>query len=104
MSAILFGSISTVADTSELQRESFNQAFEQHDLDWNWNRDEYLKMLKKSGGQQRIADYASSRGVEVDAAAVHQTKSDLFQKSLTESGVSARPGVVETVRSAKTRG
>lgn len=104
MSAILFGSISTVADTSELQRESFNQAFEQHDLDWNWNRDEYLKMLKKSGGQQRIADYASSRGVEVDAAAVHQTKSDLFQKSLTESGVSARPGVVETVRSAKNEG
>ena len=27
MAAILFGSISSVADTSELQRESFNAAF-----------------------------------------------------------------------------
>ena len=38
MSAILFGSISTLADTSELQRRAFNEAFEAHGLDWNWSR------------------------------------------------------------------
>lgn len=104
MSAILFGSISTVADTSELQREAFNQAFKQHGLDWHWDRDEYLEMLEKSGGQQRIADYAASRGEEVDAAAVHQAKSDIFQQTLTESGVAARPGVAEVVQGAKREG
>ena len=36
MSAILFGSISTIADTSELQRQAFNQAFKAHGLDWDW--------------------------------------------------------------------
>lgn len=33
MPAILLRSISTLADTSELQRQAFNQAFAQHGLD-----------------------------------------------------------------------
>ena len=104
MSAILFGSISTVADTSELQRQAFNKAFEAHGLGWNWDRDEYLAMLENSGGQNRIADYADSLGQTVDAKAVHETKSKIFQESLTESHLEPRPGVVETVRGAKSEG
>jgi hypothetical protein len=42
MSAILFGSIGPIADTSELQRQAFNQAFQAHGLDWCWHREEYL--------------------------------------------------------------
>jgi HAD superfamily hydrolase (TIGR01509 family) len=104
MSAILFGSIGTIADTSELQRQAFNQAFKAHGLDWCWNRDEYLTMLEKSGGQKRIADYAGSTGQTVDADAIHQSKSELFQKSLTESQVPSRFGVVETIQDAKNKG
>jgi HAD superfamily hydrolase (TIGR01509 family) len=101
MSAILFGSISTLADTSELQRQAFNQAFEAHDLHWNWSREDYRSMLGSNGGAARIAEYARSRGDEVDAAAVHATKSQIFQELLGSSDVEARPGVVETVREAK---
>lgn len=104
MSAILFGSIGTIADTSELQRQAFNQAFKAHGLDWCWNREEYLMMLEKSGGQKRIAEYADSRGQTVDAAVIHRSKTQLFQKSLTESQVSPRSGVVETLQSAKSKG
>jgi HAD superfamily hydrolase (TIGR01509 family) len=104
MSAILFGSIGTIADTSELQRQAFNQAFKVHGLDWCWNREEYLTMLEKSGGQKRIADYAGSTGQTVDAEAIHRSKSELFQKSLAESQVSPRPGVVETIQNAKSQG
>jgi hypothetical protein len=75
MSAILFGSISTIADTSELQRQAFNQAFKAHGLDWDWSRAEYLTMLENSGGQNRIADYANSIGQTVDAKAIHRSKS-----------------------------
>jgi hypothetical protein len=46
MSAILFGSISTIADTSELQRQVFNQAFQARGLDWCWHRAEDLTMLE----------------------------------------------------------
>jgi HAD superfamily hydrolase (TIGR01509 family) len=104
MPAVLFGSISTVADTSELQRESFNRAFEHHRLDWHWGRDEYLDLLRQSGGEQRIADYAGQRGEQVDAAAVHRTKSQLFQDSLTATELTPRPGVVETIHTAKADG
>ncbi len=104
MSAILFGSIGTIADTSELQRQAFNQAFKEHGLDWRWNREEYLTMLEKSGGQQRIADYAGFTGQTVDAEAVHRSKSKFFQKSLAESQVQPRSGVIETIQEAKSKG
>jgi HAD superfamily hydrolase (TIGR01509 family) len=104
MSAILFGSIGTISDTSELQRQAFNQAFKAHGLDWCWDRETYLTMLEKSGGQKRIADYAGSTGQTVDAEAIHRSKSELFQKSLAESQISPRLGVVETIRGAKSNG
>lgn len=104
MSALLFGSISTVADTSELQREAFNRAFAEHGLDWRWDRDEYRAMLSTSGGRDRIAEHARSLGQDVDADAVHATKSAIFQRSLAESGIEPRPGVVDAVRGARERG
>ncbi|MEQ3554412.1 HAD-IA family hydrolase [Pseudonocardia nematodicida] len=104
MSAILFGSISTLADTSELQRDAFNRAFEKHGLDWHWDRDTYLGMLESSGGADRIATQAERTGEDVDAAAVHATKSELFRQSLPGAGIGPRPGVLETIRAAKTDG
>jgi len=104
VSALLFGSISTLADTSELQRESFNEAFAAHDLDWRWDREAYREMLRGNGGADRIAGYAAERGQDVDAAAVHATKSELFQQKLGRGGLAARPGVLESLRSAKQAG
>ena len=104
MSAILFGSISTLADTSELQRTAFNDAFSQHGLDWSWSREDYRSMLGSNGGAQRIADYAETRGEDVDAAAVHATKSEKFRSLLSEHGATARPGVAETVEAARASG
>lgn len=101
MPAVLFGSISTLVDTSELQRRAFNEAFEAHGLNWNWSRDDYVSMLDSNGGAQRIADYARGRGDDVDAAAVHATKSRIFQELLGKSALEARPGVLDTVREAK---
>lgn len=104
MSAVLFGSISSVADTSELQRNAFNRAFEAHSLGWRWDRDQYRAMLDASGGSNRIAEYARSLGQTVDAQAVHDTKSKLFQQSLTTAQLSPRPGVVDTITGAKAQG
>lgn len=104
MSAVLFGSIGTIADTSELQREAFNQAFEAHGLDWHWDRDEYLALLERSGGATRIAGYGHALGQDVDAEAIHRSKSELFQKGLVESPLPPRPGVVETIEEAKREG
>ena len=104
MSAVLFGSISTLADTSELQRESFNKAFAAHGLDWTWDREDYLSMLDKRGGRDRIAAYAGKLGVDVDADAIHETKSEIFQQDLATADIDARSGVAETIAQAREQG
>ena len=104
MSALFFGSISTLADTSELQRRAFNEAFAAHGLDWDWSRDDYTAMLGSNGGKDRIARFAAERGEDVDAADVHATKSRIFQDLLASSPVTVRPGVLETLKRAKRDG
>lgn len=103
-SALLFGSISTIADTSELQREAFNEAFAQHGLDWSWEREDYRAMLATSGGKDRVASYAADRGQDVDADAVHATKSEIFRRRLSESPPPLRSGVADTLVNAREHG
>jgi HAD superfamily hydrolase (TIGR01509 family) len=104
MPALLLGSISTVADTSELQRQAFNQAFAEHGLDWRWDQDQYRAMLSGNGGQARIADYAQSLGQAVDAKAVHASKTRIFQQDLAPGSLAPRPGVVDSIKGAKDHG
>lgn len=104
MPAILFGSIGTVADTSELQRRAFNDAFARCGLDWNWSRDEYREMLNSNGGVGRVAHYAATRGAVVDAKAVHAEKTEIFQGLLGVSSIVPRPGVLATIAEARHRG
>ena len=95
--AILFGSIGTLVETSELQRTAFNQAFSEADLDWNWNPDEYKIMLKKSGGRNRINEYATDRGEKVNAQKLHIRKTEIFDNMMKEEGISLRPGVANLI-------
>ena len=37
MKALFFGSIGTIVETSEIQRQSFNLAFKEAGLNWYWN-------------------------------------------------------------------
>lgn len=104
MKALLFGSIGTLAETSELQREAFNRAFTEHNLDWNWPREQYQELLKDSGGKQRIEHFAESRGETVDAEAIHATKSRIFQELLQQKSIQPRSGVTETIQQAKQAG
>ncbi|MEO0487896.1 MAG: HAD-IA family hydrolase [Pseudomonadota bacterium] len=102
--ALFLGSIGVVAETSELQREAFNIAFDRFGLDWNWDRDTYYGMLSRLGGQARIAAYAAERGQEVEARAIYATKQSAFQSLLRAKGVAARPGVKDLLKEATAQG
>lgn len=95
--AILFGSIGTLVETSELQRRAFNQAFSEAGLDWTWNPDEYKIMLKKSGGRNRINEYATYHGIKVNAHELHLKKTEIFDNMMKEKGISLRPGVANLI-------
>ena len=45
--AILFGSIGTLIETSDIQRESFNESFKETGLDWYWDEEDYIEIIKK---------------------------------------------------------
>ena len=101
---ILFGSIGTLLETSELQRTAFNQAFSENGLDWNWNQAQYQNLLKKSGGRQRIEDYAAQQGVEVDAKKLHNEKTKIFDDFMVSGNVLLRPGVANLIEQALDNG
>ena len=59
--SIIFGSIGTIVETSDIQRKSFNKAFKKFGLDWYWSKNEYKKLLEKSGGENRLSNYAKKK-------------------------------------------
>lgn len=104
MKALFFGSIGTLVETSEVQREAFNRCFTEHGLDWHWSRENYRSMLSVSGGRRRIATEAENRGVNVDAGELHRTKTRIFQAMMREGSAKPRPGVVDSIQLAKELG
>lgn len=104
MRALLFGSIGTIVETSELQRRAFNAAFAEAELDWAWSRATYADLLQSSGGQKRIADAARKAGAAVDPERIHKRKTEIFHKLLDQGSTNARPGVFDTISAAHTAG
>ena len=63
--ALLFGSIGTLIESSDIQRNSFNEAFKEAGLDWYWDEQDYKILLKKSGGTKRVEDFAEKNNVKL---------------------------------------
>ena len=91
--ALLFGSIGSIVETSEIQRRSFNKAFKQYGLDWNWTKREYSNLLNKSGGQDRISRYAKKNNKIVNSAYLRNLKTKIFNNYLKKNQLKLRPGV-----------
>ena len=90
--ALLFGSIGSIVETSDIQRKSFNKAFKQHGLDWNWTKREYLSLLSKSGGKDRISRYAKKNKKIVNSAYLRNLKTKIFNNYLKKNQLKLRPG------------
>ena len=99
--AVLFGSIGTIAETSELQRKAFNQAFKIDNLDWIWTKKIYKILLNKSGGKDRILNYASQKKISVDADHLRNLKTKIFNDYLKKNKLKPRPGVKQLISYCK---
>ena len=91
--ALLFGSIGSIVETSEIQRKSFNKAFKQYGLDWNWTKREYVSLLSKSGGKDRISRYAKKNKEIVNSTYLRNLKTKIFNNYLKKNQLKLRPGV-----------
>lgn len=100
MKAILFGSIGTLIETSDLQREAFNQAFKEAGLDWYWDQEDYTKLLKKSGGTKRIEDFAEKNNTTVDAKKIRERKTQIYNTKINSTFIPPREGVLDVLEYA----
>ena len=103
MKAILFGSIGTLVETSELQRQSFNLAFKEAGLDWYWNTATYCKLITEPGGMKRINNFDDNTLSDADITKIHGLKEDFFAKLVPEK-LYLRPNVKHVLNYATTNG
>ena len=96
MKALFFGSIRTIVETSEIQRQSFNLAFKETGLNWYWNIATYCDLLRAPGGKKRIRNYSKSVLNENIVDLIHSKKEEYFEKFLSEN-LSPREGVTEII-------
>tara|TARA_Y100000590_G_scaffold283432_1_gene318843 strand:- start:390 stop:1046 length:657 start_codon:yes stop_codon:yes gene_type:complete len=102
--AILFGSIGTLVETSDIQRQSFNDAFELTGLDWNWDENEYRKLLKRSGGANRIKEYGDNKKITIDGKKIRDLKTKIFNEYLNKNSLDPREGVIDVIKFSKKNG
>ena len=101
MKAVIFGSIGTLVETSDIQRQSFNQAFKTLGIDWYWDKDNYKKLLKKSGGANRVNYFSNLNKKFVDSKKVREIKTLIFNNYLKNNFINPRDGVLEVIEYAK---
>ena len=101
MKAIIFGSIGTLVETSDIQRQSFNHAFKQIGIDWYWDKNKYKKLLKKSGGINRVEYYANINQNTVDSKKIRELKTQYFNRYLNSNIINPREGVLKVIKYAK---
>ena len=110
--AIIFDVDGTLADTEDGHRLSFNKAFAQVGLDWNWDVALYDKLLKVTGGKERIKyfvsdflqGYAKPDDFDGFVKNLHAIKTLHYTSMIAEGGVPLRPGIKQLIEEAHAAG
>ena len=101
---LIFGSIGTVMETSDIQRRAYNRALKEAGLHWDWSPEIYSELLNQSGGQERLAMLAAATGAKLSAQqieGIHARKTHIACDELTSVPTPLRPGVAELLTWAK---
>ena len=88
LKAVFFGSIGTVAETSEIQRRSYNLAFNRLNIDCYWNVANYCEMLKVPGGKDRLRNFTIPNISEEDVDKVHNLKEEIYAELIEREDIS----------------
>jgi beta-phosphoglucomutase-like phosphatase (HAD superfamily) len=103
--ALIFDVDGTLAETEELHRRAFNECFAEWDLGWHWGRADYARLLKTTGGKERIAAFMAEIGTEgVDIPALHAAKTARYTALMAQGAMHLRPGVAALIARARARG
>ncbi|MFV2057355.1 MAG: HAD hydrolase-like protein, partial [Thiohalomonadales bacterium] len=110
MQAIIFDVDGTLADTEEAHRQAFNDTFRERGLAWHWSIQDYLSLLKVTGGKERIRHFIdTSQGrlpepvADMDdyIAELHRAKTQRYQAIIEAGQLPLRTGVKRLLLEAR---
>ena len=112
LKALLFDVDGTLAETEEVHREAFNEAFRRAGLDWHWDQSRYRDLLAVTGGKERIRHFIAETAPampeveDLDAfiAGLHAAKTGVYTERAGSGGMPLRPGVERLLREARDAG
>ena len=112
LQALLFDVDGTLADTEEVHRQAFNEAFRAAGLDWVWSPGRYHELLLVTGGKERIRHYVRQQHLESQLpphldeyiAGLHASKTAIYISMMSAGRVPLRPGVDRLIREARDKG
>lgn len=110
--AIIFDVDGTLADTEEAHRLSFNRAFAESGLDWNWDAALYNKLLAVTGGKERIkyfvsdflSGYAKPDNFDGFVKHLHKVKTAHYTALLADGLIPLRPGIRQLMDDTRAAG
>jgi HAD superfamily hydrolase (TIGR01509 family) len=109
LQALIFDVDGTLAETEELHRRAFNEAFAAANLSWSWDQNLYGRLLDVTGGKERIRHYLDSYAATpaLDAAtiaALHADKTNRYAALIEQGDIALRPGIAAILQEAVAKG
>jgi beta-phosphoglucomutase-like phosphatase (HAD superfamily) len=110
--ALIFDVDGTLADTEELHRQAFNEAFFSCSVDWRWGPALYAELLQITGGKERIAHYISQQQMAAAERGrllrlipqIHAAKTRLYRELVGLGHLRPRVGVLRLMNEARNAG
>jgi HAD superfamily hydrolase (TIGR01509 family) len=110
LEALIFDVDGTLAETEEAHRAAFNEVFTRHGLGWHWSVGEYRRLLKTTGGKERMLAYQAELPTDEqvlsadEVGALHREKTGIYGEILARGELELRPGVADLITRARAAG
>ena len=109
LQAIIFDVDGTLAETEEIHRTAFNQAFAEAKLSWHWSETQYRDLLKVAGGKERLEHFIDMiGGIGLGVSRVnrliddlHRRKTAIYAGMIASGAAGLRSGVAELIEGAR---
>ena len=91
----------TIANTElEAHLPAFNSAFNDLGIDWNWDTNKYIQLLRINGGKNRIAYYSKVNNLDVSEdliTKIHEKKQFNYLEFIKKNCVNFKTGVFRLI-------
>lgn len=110
LEALIFDVDGTLAETEELHRRAFNDAFAALGLGWEWSPELYRELLQVTGGKERIRHYVESARPKdgeralAEMPTLHKEKTRRYGTLVATGTLKPRPGVLRLMQEARAEG